>query len=271
MEAFVKHLLTIAGSDCSGGAGIQADLKTFSAFGCYGMSVICAVTAQNTQGLVSFEAMSPRLVEDQIDAIFQDIPVHAVKLGMLANAAIIRCVARKLREYAPSIVVLDPVMRSKSGHRLLADEAEAVLKSELIPLSSLLTPNLPEAEALCGFKIQNSQSRETAACMLKEQGAQAVLIKGGHRSDRAEDYLMDNEGSQIYDGELLDARHSHGTGCSLSSALASLLAQGHSLKEAVKQAKDWISQGIREGLGVGKGCGPIHHFHEFYDAEGRRR
>jgi len=274
----VKHLLTIAGSDSSGGAGVQADLKTFSALGTYGMSVICAVTAQNTRGVRSFLPVDLGLIGEQIDAVFEDIRVDAVKIGMLGGAETVRLVASKLRRYRPPVVVLDPVMVAKSGHRLLAPDAETVLATELLPLADLLTPNLPEAEALAGFPVRGIEDMERAAAALRAKGAKAVLVKGGHLETGADDLiggvpdlLRDATGIEIFRGERLDARHTHGTGCSLSSALAALLARGLPLREAVKEAKAWVARGIREGLAVGGGVGPIHHFHEFYDPEGKRR
>jgi len=276
----VKHLLTIAGSDSSGGAGIQADLKTFSALGTYGMSVVCAVTAQNTRGVKSFLPVDPGLIGEQIDAVFEDIRVDAVKIGMLGGAETVRLVARRLERYRPSVVVLDPVMIAKSGHRLLAPEAEEVLAAELLPLADLVTPNLPEAEALAGFPVANIAGMERAAEAIRAKGAKAVLVKGGHLAPDAgpdgasggvPDLLSDPAGTEIFLGERLDARHTHGTGCSLSSALAAMLARGLPLRETVRQAKAWVARGIREGLAVGGGVGPIHHFHEFYDPEGGRR
>jgi len=283
----VKHLLTIAGSDSSGGAGIQADLKTFSALGTYGMSVICAVTAQNTRGVKSFLPVDIGLIGEQIDAVFEDIRVDAVKIGMLGGADTVRLVARKLKEYKPPVVVLDPVMVAKSGHRLLAPEAEEVLATELLPLADLVTPNLLEAEALADFLVATVAEMERAAEAIRAAGAKAVLVKGGPLAAGSgpcgrsggvpdllggvPDLLVDSAGTELFQGERLDARHTHGTGCSLSSALAALLARGLPLREAVRKAKAWVALGIREGLAVGGGVGPIHHFHEFYDPEGGRR
>lgn len=264
----MKHLLTIAGSDSSGGAGIQADLKTFSALATYGMSVICAVTAQNTRAVRSYQSIDPAIIGDQLDAVFSDIRVDAVKIGMLGNAEAIAMVARKLREYAPPIIVLDPVMISKSGHRLLDADAEDALAQTLIPAATLVTPNLSEAEALCGISVCDEAGMRQAAEVLRQKGARAVLVKGGHLTSSSNDLLMDEEGASVYEGERLAGRHTHGTGCSLSSALAALLARGLPLRDAVGEAKAWVAAGIREGLEVGAGCGPIHHFHAFYDAEG---
>jgi hydroxymethylpyrimidine/phosphomethylpyrimidine kinase len=266
----VKHVLTIAGSDSSGGAGIQADLKTFSALGTYGMSVICAVTAQNTRGVRSYRSIERDLIEEQIDAVFSDIRVDAVKIGMLGAAATIDAVAGKLREYAPPVVVLDPVMVAKSGHRLLEGEAESALLDLLVPLATLVTPNLSEAAALSGFPVTDEKGMRRAAEFLKSRGAKAVLVKGGHLASSADDALLDESGYHVFRAERIDARHTHGTGCSLSSALAAFLARGLSLHEAAASAKAWVAGGIREGLAIGGGCGPIHHFHEFYDAEGVR-
>lgn len=264
----MKHLLTIAGSDSSGGAGIQADLKTFSALRTYGMSVVCAVTAQNTRGVLTYRAIDPELIADQIDAVFSDIRVDAVKIGMLGTVAAIETVARKLREYAPPLVVLDPVMVAKSGHRLLDADAESALLDLLVPSATLITPNIPEAEALSGLTVSEEAGMQRAAEFFRKKGARAVLIKGGHLTRSADDFLLDDSGGFFFKGERIDASHTHGTGCSLSSALAALLARGYSLREAVAESKTWVAQGIREGLPIGGGCGPIHHFHEFYDGEG---
>jgi hydroxymethylpyrimidine/phosphomethylpyrimidine kinase len=267
----VKHLLTIAGSDSSGGAGIQADLKTFSALATYGMSVICAVTAQNTRGVLSYQSVEAALIGDQLDAVFSDIRVDAVKMGMLGTAEAIAVVARKLREYAPPIIVLDPVMISKSGHRLLDADAESALLETLLPLATVVTPNLSEAEVLSGCAVSDEAGMRRAAEFLRGVGARAVLVKGGHLENSANDVLVDDAGLFVLKAERLEALHTHGTGCSLSSAVAALLARGLPLRNAVSEAKAWVAAGIREGLAVGGGCGPIHHFHAFYDAEGELR
>ncbi len=280
----MKHLLTIAGSDCSGGAGVQADLKTFSALGTYGMSVICALTAQNTRGVASYEAVSPAMVSAQLEALFSDVRVDAVKVGMLGGAPVIRAVAEALRRHAPPFVVLDPVMVSKSGHCLLERDAFRALVDELLPLATIITPNLPEARELCN-ELGRDSSPDTGAsdaggesgparlaALILQGGARAVLVKGGHaEGPSSDDFLLDGEGAAVFPGIRLDAAHTHGTGCSLSSALAVFLAQGCTLRESASRAKAWVANGIREGLAVGAGCGPIHHFHEFYDSDGRRR
>lgn len=280
----MRHLLSIAGSDPSGGAGIQADLKTFSALGAYGMTAICALTAQNTQGVVGYEAVGPAMVRAQIDAIFADIHVDAVKIGMLANEGVARAVAASLRQHGPAVVVLDPVMVSKSGHRLLDEGAVRALVDEVLPLATVLTPNLPEARDLllalchegCGVLASRLEPVTSTAASLASElwklTGRAVLLKGGHSGGpSSDDILAWSGGLEVYHGERLEALHTHGTGCSLSSALAVFLARGLSLGEAVRAAKAWVRMGIAEGLAVGKGCGPIHHYHEFYDTEGARR
>lgn len=265
------NVLSIAGSDSSGGAGIQADLKAFAANGVYGMTVITAVTAQNTRGVKAVRVLDPEIVTAQIDAVFSDIRVDGVKIGMLAETGIICAVARALRRWKPSVLVLDPVMVAKSGHRLLAPEAEESLKNELLPLANLLTPNLPEAERLSGISLEAGDEGdiEKAAQKILTLGPGAVLIKGGHSDnpDSSTDILVDRHGSRYYTAPRLEARHTHGTGCSLSSALAALLARGFSLEQAVLRAKAYINEGITHGLAIGDGCGPIHHFYSLYGGE----
>lgn len=221
----MKHLLTIAGSDPSCGAGIQADLKTFSALGTYGVSVICAVTAQNTRGVRSSRTLDPEIIAAQLDAVFDDIRVDGVKIGMLADLTTIRTVAAALRRRHPPLVVLDPVMASKSGHRLLEPAAEASLVAELFPLATLVTPNLPEAAVPAGFPVSDEEAMEAAARRLLEGGAGAVLVKGGHREAEATDLLVDAAGVMRYPGPRLPVRHTHGTGCSLASAIAARAAR----------------------------------------------
>lgn len=267
----MKKLLSIAGSDCSGGAGVQADLKAFSALGAYGMSVICAITAQNTRGVTASRILDPDIIRAQLDAVFDDIAVDAVKVGMLGDAATVRVVAQSLRERRPPILVLDPVMVSKSGHRLLEPDAIDALSSLLFPLAQLITPNIPEAEALTGMSIHDLAGMEAAGRRLLELGAQAVLVKGGHLPGDATDILVDARSVRAYPGARIASKNSHGTGCSLSSGIAALMARGLPLGEAVAQAKDYVARGIAEGLEIGSGCGPIHHFHAFYDGEGKMR
>ncbi len=263
----MRHVLSIAGSDSSGGAGIQADLKAMSACGVYGMTVITALTAQNTQGVQAVQIVDAEFIGEQIDSVFQDVRVDAVKIGMLPGPEAMRMVAQKLRHYQPRWIVLDPVMVAKSGHSLMAPEAVEVFQSEILPLASLLTPNLPETQALSGFLPRTLEEMEVAGDRLKAMGAQAVLIKGGHREEDANDVLVDQNGSVVFSSPRLEARHTHGTGCSLSSAIASYLARGLSLREAVERAKNYVSTGISHGLSVGQGIGPIHHFWTLYQGE----
>ncbi len=264
----MKHLLTIAGSDSSGGAGIQADLKTFSAHGTYGMSVITAITAQNTTGVTAVVDLNPSIIAAQIDAVFSDIRVDAVKIGMLSQPQTIACVAERLRFWQPSIIVLDPVMISKSGYALLKPEACAALIAELLPLATLVTPNLPEAETLTGCKIASQEDMQRAAQAILAMGVQAVLLKGGHLADSADDFLLTRDGSCWFEGVRVESQHTHGTGCTLSSSLAANLANGMTLAAAVAASKAYVTQGIRHGLAIGKGCGPTHHFYELYQKAG---
>ena len=253
------HLLTIAGSDSSGGAGIQADLKTFAAHGCYGMSVITAVTAQNTTGVTAIQNIDPEVVEAQIDAVFQDIRVDGVKVGMVSNSALIRAIARKMEQYAPKVLVVDPVMVATSGSYLLEKDARKDLQEKLLPLATLITPNMQEGEVLSGLSIHSQEDMEKAAAAICQKGARAVLLKGGHLADTADDYLL-------YPGEgsWLQGKWFSG----LSSALAAELAAGCSLPEAVEKAKAYVALGIQNGLAVGHGHGPIHHFVNLYRKAG---
>jgi len=258
----MKNLLTIAGSDSSGGAGIQADLKTFVAHKTYGMSVITAVTAQNTRGVFGVEDISSKVVQQQLEAVFSDVRVDGVKIGMLSNATIIRTVYKVLAKYRPRIVVLDPVMVSKSGHHLLNPKAVEILIEELLPLAKVVTPNIPEAEVLSGLKIHDDKDMELAAKLIHAQGPQYVLIKGGHANGPARDVLFDSKTNEYYwyDAERVKTEHTHGTGCSLSSAIAANLANGFTMNRAVAEAKEYVLLGIIHGLAIGEGHGPIHHF-----------
>lgn len=264
----MKNLLTIAGSDSGGGAGIQADIKTFSAHGCYGMSVITAVTAQNTCAVTAVQDIAPEIIAAQLDAVFSDIRVDAVKIGMVSQTASIQVIAQKLRQYQPKLVVVDPVMVSKSGFHLLQPDAVEVLKCELVPLAAMLTPNIPEAEILTGTEIITREDRMRAAEILKGLGGASVLIKGGHLADTAEDLLYDGQEFYTYGGERIDTKNTHGTGCTLSSAIASNLANGMSPNCAVRAAKDYITIGIRHALELGAGCGPTNHFYALYRKAG---
>ena len=264
----VPVALTIAGSDSSGGAGIQADLKTFAAFGVYGASVITALTAQNTAGVSGIHPVPPAFVAAQIDAVFGDLAVEAVKIGMAAQLAAIDAIAAGLARWSPRHVVLDPVMVATSGDRLLAPDAVEALRVKLAPWASLITPNLPEAAALLDEPVAQSEAAiERQGQRLLAMGCRAVLIKGGHgEGSESIDYLIDPAGTIALSAPRLATRNTHGTGCSLSSAIAAGLAKGEDLTTAVRRAKAWISAAIAaaDRLGVGHGHGPIHHFHEFY-------
>jgi hydroxymethylpyrimidine/phosphomethylpyrimidine kinase len=267
--ARIRNLLSIAGSDPSGGAGIQADLKTFAACGTYGMAVLTALTAQNTQGVSGVETMSPGFVAAQIAAVFADIHVDAVKIGMIATGGIAEAVAQALAPHKGHLpIVLDPVMIAKGGAPLLKDEAVAVLRDQLMPLATFVTPNLPEAAALLGEPPATRRDAMAAqAQRLLELGAAAVLIKGGHLEGPASpDVLADASGIHWFEGERTVTRSTHGTGCTLSSAIAAELAKGASPVEAVAAAKAYVSGAIAaaDRLDVGCGHGPLHHFHHWW-------
>ena len=265
----MKRTLTIAGSDTCGGAGIQADLKTFSAHGTYGMSVITAVTVQNTQGVFGCQDIDPDIIAGQIDAIFTDIDhVDAVKVGMVSKIETINVIADKLEQYKPHNVVIDPVMISKSGFDLLKPEAKDALISRLIPLATVLTPNLPEAEVITGMKIENIEQMEEAAKKIYEMGAKNVFVKGGHLADDATDILFDGKNIIKLPGKRINTKNTHGTGCTISSAIAANLAKGLSVEEAVKNAKAFITTAIEHSFAIGKGVGPTNHFYTLYKKAG---
>ncbi len=255
--------LTIAGSDSGGGAGIQADLKTFSAHGVYGASVITAVTAQNTVGVSGVQYITPEMVGAQIDAVMSDLPAAAVKIGMLGNAEIVRVVAEKLRKYNPSAIVLDTVMLAKSGDALLRDDAVQALIDELMPLATVITPNLPEAARILSGEIKDP---ETACKNLLKIGARAVLLKGGHGSGEIlRDYLATADGTmQVFANPRIDTLNTHGTGCTLSSAIAARLALGDSLSEAVSTSITWLHQAIKSAYSIGACHSPVHHFWQLW-------
>jgi hydroxymethylpyrimidine/phosphomethylpyrimidine kinase len=260
--------LTIAGSDSSGGAGIQADLKTFAALGVYGASVITALTAQNTQGVTGIHQVPADFVTAQIDAVFADLKVGAVKIGMVADLAVIDAIAAGLSRWTPRHIVLDPVMVATSGDRLLAEEAVEALRAKLVPRASILTPNLPEAAALLNQPIASSEAAiESQGRRLLALGCPAVLIKGGHaQGSESIDYLVRESGAIALAAPRVVTRNTHGTGCSLSSAIAAGLAKGEDLESAVRSAKAFISAAIAaaDRFSIGRGHGPIHHFHRFY-------
>ncbi len=258
----LKQVLTIAGSDSGGGAGIQADIKAMSANGTYAMSVITAVTAQNTQGITAIHDLPATIVEAQIDAVFNDFDVAAVKTGMLSSASIVSLVSRALRHHRVPHLVVDPVMVSKSGQDLLQSDAIDAVKHELIPLASVLTPNIPEAERLTGLTIRSLADARQAAKALHQLGCQHVLIKGGHAFDRpAMDLLYDGRFFTLYQGEWIDTPHTHGTGCTFAAALAAHLAVGKSIPDAVDTAKQYVTSAIRHSLAIGRGRGPTNHFY----------
>ena len=263
----VPIALTIAGSDSSGGAGIQADLKSFAAFGVYGASVITALTAQNTQGVRGIHPVPSDFVTAQLEAVFDDLDVLAVKIGMVAQPATIEAIAAGLSRWKPKHVVLDPVMVATSGDRLLSEEAIERLRRDLFPLATLITPNLLEAAALLEENVAANEAAIAAqGRRLLALGARAVLIKGGHgQGSESIDYLFTADDVMAFPAPRIPTKNTHGTGCSLSSAIAANLAKGEPLEQAVRHAKTWISAAIAaaDSLGVGKGHGPIHHFHRF--------
>jgi len=264
----LKKILTIAGSDSSGGAGIQADLKTFSAHGVFGMSVITAVTAQNTQGVFAVQDITPEMIASQLDAIFTDIEVDAVKIGMVSQIDTIKVIAEKLRQYKPKHIVVDPVMVSKSGYDLLSPDAKEALIQELIPLATVITPNLPEAEVITGRNISTLKEMEEAAILIHSLGAKAVLVKGGHLEDDATDVSYDGYEFTYYKGTRIATNNTHGTGCTLSSSITSNLANECPLNEAISKAKEYITLAIKHSFSIGKGVGPVHHFYSMYQKAG---
>ena len=261
----MRTALTIAGSDSGAGAGIQADLKTFAAHGVYGTSAITAVTAQNTLGVTMFEALSPALVRAQIDAVIADIGAHAAKTGMLATAAIVETVAAAVTDLAIPQLVVDPVMIAKSGDRLLDDPALEAMKKALLPRAFVVTPNIPEAEALTGLRITTDADRREAAQRILALGPAAVIIKGGHLAtpDIVDLLCVDGEFSE-FRHERIAGRHTHGTGCTFAASIAASLALGRSLAEAIPLAQAYIAGAIRKAPELGKGHGPMDHFWSLY-------
>ncbi|MDR2485221.1 MAG: bifunctional hydroxymethylpyrimidine kinase/phosphomethylpyrimidine kinase [Treponema sp.] len=264
----MKNVLSIAGSDSSGGAGIQADLKTMCALGVYGMTAITAITAQNTQGVYEVQEIEPSLVAGQIEAVYQDIRVDAVKIGMVSSAAIARAVRDSLRRFQAANIVLDPVMVSKSGYHLLRPEAMDAVR-ELAAIADIVTPNIPEAELLCGFSIKTEGDMQNAAEKLCSLGAKNALIKGGHRlGTDAADLLFTGGRFIRLETRRIDTKHTHGTGCTLSSAIACYLARGDSVEDAARAAKDYITQAIMDAYPVGGGAGPVGHLNALYRKAG---
>lgn len=263
MEKYKVPTLTIAGSDSSGGAGIQADLKTFSAIGTYGMSVITAITAQNTHGVFLVEDLSKEIIQKQIEVVFGDIPPKAVKIGMVSSPEIIKPIVESLDKYNPKYLVVDPVMISKSGYSLLKPEAKDNLIKYLIPKAYIITPNTLEAEEITGIKIDNVEDMKLVGKKILELGPKYVLMKGGHLDGDAVDVLIGKDTFEIYKSERLDRKNTHGTGCTLSSAITANLALGFDIVEAVSNAKDYITNAIRHSFDIGGGVGPVHHFYKF--------
>ena len=263
-------VLSIAGSDSSGGAGIQADLKTFSALGVYGATAITAITAQNTQGVNSQFALEPQMVYDQIAAVMDDIEPSVVKIGMLSNTAIVEAVAKALHDYKPSFIILDPVIVSSTGHRLLSIEAQETIKEKLIPIADLLTPNIPEMKALTDSSLSSLEEKKEAAQQLFNLGAKAILLKGGHEEGEMKtDVLFVSQQStdngqqtlSMFTSETVVTNNTHGTGCTLSSAIAAFIARGLSLEDAISEAKNYVTEAIRAGadVNIGNGIGPVNH------------
>lgn len=255
----MKKVLTIAGSDCSGGAGIQADIKTITAHKMYAMSVITALTAQNTTGVYGVLEASPEFVGQQLDCVFTDIFPDAVKIGMLSNPAIIEIVAAKLQAYGAKNIVVDPVMIATSGSRLICDEAIETLKTKLFPLAAIITPNIAEAESLCGINIDNTRQMLEAAEILAKTLDGYILVKGGHLKDCADDLLYHNGEAAWFCSAKIDNPNTHGTGCTLSTAIACNLAEGREMKTSVANAKEYITGALKSNLQLGKGSGPLNH------------
>ena len=255
----MRTALTIAGSDSSGGAGIQADIKTMSAHGIFAMSAVTALTAQNTTGVTGILEATPEFLAAQLDAVFTDIYPDAVKIGMVSSAQLISVIAEKLEQYQARHIVVDPVMVATSGSKLLQDEALEALKTKLLPLAEVVTPNIPEAGILSGMKIESPEDMEIAARQISDKYSCAVLCKGGHDLNDANDLLWKDGKGHWFHGRRIDNPNTHGTGCTLSSAIASNLATGHELEDAVKRAKDYISGALAAMLDLGRGSGPMNH------------
>ena len=266
-----KRVLTLAGSDSGGGAGIQADLKTFSALGCYGMSVITSITAQNTSGVTAVHPVPVDIIASQFDAVIGDIGADAIKIGMLCNQEIVKTVAELLSKVKHIPIVVDPVMVAKGGSKLLSENAINILKSEIFPLTTLVTPNIPEAEAILNSVINTEKDLPETSEELLKLGCKSVLIKGGHlKSNQASDYLaikqLDKIESHWFHSDRIDTVNTHGTGCTLSSAIACYIAHGNSLRNAVEQAKNYVTNAISAGAKykIGNGHGPLHHMYKFW-------
>ena len=263
----MKTALTIAGSDCSGGAGIQADIKTMTMNGVYAMSVITALTAQNTTGVTGISEVSPEFLKQQIDAVFTDIFPDAVKIGMVSSPSLTEVIAESLSFYKARNIVVDPVMVATSGSKLISEDAIDILKEKLMPLATVVTPNIPEAEILSGLKISSKEEMEQACAKISEKlgGSTAILLKGGHSICDADDVLYFDGQLKWFPGNRIDNKNTHGTGCTLSSAIASFLAQGKNLAESVALAKTYISGALEAGLDLGHGSGPLMHNYRLFE------
>jgi hydroxymethylpyrimidine/phosphomethylpyrimidine kinase len=269
---YMKKALSIAGSDCSGGAGIQADIKTFSAHGVFGMTVITSVVAENTFRVIEYQDVRPDIIEKQIDAVFEDIPPDAVKIGMMSCRETMLAVMRKLRGYKPRNLVVDPVMYAKNGCALMDPESIDALIAHVVPDADVVTPNIPEAEKMAGMKIASLDEAKEAARKIHSFGCRAVLIKGGHgladAAGDAVDTLYDGGGFYHYSARRISTENTHGTGCTFSSAIASNMALGMPLSRAVERAKTYVTTAIEHALEIGKGNGPTHHFYDLYRTGG---
>lgn len=255
----MQTTLTIAGSDASGGAGIQADLKTMMANGVYGMSAITALTAQNTLGVTDIMEVSPEFLGEQLEAVFTDIYPDAVKIGMVSSLPLIEIIAQKLTKYEAQNIVIDPVMIATSGSKLLDDEAIEGLRENFLPLATLITPNIPEAEVLSGLTVETEEDMIAAAEAIGKHYDCAVLCKGGHRPHDANDLLFHNGRVHFFKADRVDNPNAHGTGCTLSSAIAANLAKGFDLTQAIERAKQYITEALEAGLDLGQGAGPLNH------------
>lgn len=255
----MKTALTIAGSDSSGGAGIQADIKTMTMNGVFAMSAVTALTAQNTTGVTGIMEVTPEFLGEQIDDVFTDIRPDAVKIGMVSSGGLIRVIAGRMKQYGAKNIVVDPVMVATSGARLISEEAVDVLKKELLPIADVITPNIPETEVLSGMKVTSPDDMETAAEAIGRLYGCAVLCKGGHSMNDANDLLYEDGCCTWFNGKRIDNPNTHGTGCTLSSAIASNLAKGFSMEESIRRAKEYLSGALAYGLDLGKGSGPMCH------------
>lgn len=255
----MKTALTIAGSDSSGGAGIQADLKTMTCNGVFGMSAVTALTAQNTTGVTAIMEVTPEFLREEIKDVVTDIFPDAVKTGMVSSSSLIEVIAKSIKDYDLKNIVVDPVMVATSGAKLISDDAVETLEKKLLPLATVITPNIPEGEVLSGQKITSEKEMEDAARVINQKYHCAVLLKGGHSLNDANDYLFDGDSGTWFYGKRIDNPNTHGTGCTLSSAIASNLAKGENLKDSVKKAKDYLSGALGAMLNLGKGSGPLAH------------